>query len=639
MDPTSWQLAKDVISEALRRPVSERERFIRSRCPDAALADELVAMLHVDATAGLTEEPDTEPYDPGTRLGPYIVLDRLGRGGMGEVFLGNDPRLQRKVALKCVIRSLTGAGEARQRILHEARAAARVNHPNVATIHDIIEVEDRAFIVMEYVEGQSLAARLKRDRLSMTAVIDIGKQLASALAAAHAKGVVHRDLKPANVQLTPDGHAKVLDFGVANAPRLTLTNASASATTRTPAPTTVRVGQPGTPPYMSPEQLLGRLVDERSDIFSLGVVLFEMATGKRPFAGDDHLSMIVAQSPGAPRADAVNPQVPRTLADLIARAMALKADERFASAADVVSALVVIERSLERRTEPLSRKIARAVVGVVVVLATIELLGVIRTIGFNINFGRTGAFARFGAESWTEYFRLGLPGILPKLILMTAAWLLVLGVQFAIRMLTLIGPIARTTASLRSAWLRFVSTLELDEPGVLAQVIACAGIIAIVLFAWHQIDLVTAFASSFNSAPIAALMPMGESARARGYYQNEFTLLTFALGFSLYKVWQMRSRRGGSGNRWALAPLAAVVAVAALMNEIPYRSFNYRDFERADYAGSHCYINGESGTELLVLCPASEPPRNRAVQATDPQLRRLGVTENVFRGVVAPTSR
>src|SRR5262249_17539771 len=149
-------------------------QFVRKRCADTTLADEILTLINAyredgdflaDPRSGESGEVDDEELEPGTRIGPDIIVDPIGRGGMGHGFLGNDPRLRRKVALKCVIRSLAGSGERRLRILHEARAAASVTHPNVATIHDVVEHENRGFIVMEYVEGESLAARLKRERL------------------------------------------------------------------------------------------------------------------------------------------------------------------------------------------------------------------------------------------------------------------------------------------------------------------------------------------------------------------------------------------------------------------------------------------------------------------------------------------
>jgi len=187
---------------------------------------------------------------------------------MGEVFLGRDPRLDRLVALKCLFSTTSGVESLRARIIHEARAAARVSHAHVAAVHDVLEHDGRAFIVMEYVEGENLAVLLKREPLPPERVVAIGRQIAGALAAAHAKGIIHRDLKPANVQVTPDGSIKILDFGIATAlASISATTAADDATTAT----AVRGPLPGTPAYMSPEHLLGRTVDERSDLFSLGV--------------------------------------------------------------------------------------------------------------------------------------------------------------------------------------------------------------------------------------------------------------------------------------------------------------------------------------------------------------------------------
>ena len=217
MDAAAWEQAKAVITAALRRPAAEREQFVREQCGNTPLAGEIITMLagygDNDSLADTAPGPGGGPDDiqPGMKIGPYVIVDSIGHGGMGQVFLGHDPRLRRKVALKCVIRSLAANDSHKTRIRDEARAAARVTHPNIATIHDVVEHEDRAFIVMEYVEGETLSARLKRARVPVDRVITIGRQLASALAAAHARGIVHRDLKPANVQITPEGTVKVLD--------------------------------------------------------------------------------------------------------------------------------------------------------------------------------------------------------------------------------------------------------------------------------------------------------------------------------------------------------------------------------------------------------------------------------------------
>jgi serine/threonine-protein kinase len=269
----------------------------------------------------------------GDHIGPYLLVRPLGHGGMGQVWLAHDARLHRKVALK----RLHTEGEdasARERILREARAAARITHPNVATIHDVLDADGRTYIVMEYVEGESLSQRLARlGRIPSAEVVEIGRQLASGLAEAHAQGVIHRDLKPANVQMTPGGVAKILDFGVA---RTLAQPASTTAETMAPLRANAQMTdgvRAGTQAYMSPEQLLGRHVDHRSDIYSLGVLLFELAVGRPPFPMRDLLEHIVdVTSKPAPAAHHVDSSVARPLSDVIATCLAREPDERYQSA-------------------------------------------------------------------------------------------------------------------------------------------------------------------------------------------------------------------------------------------------------------------------------------------------------------------
>jgi serine/threonine-protein kinase len=256
---------------------------------------------------------------------------------MGEVFLGHDPRLQRRVALKCLSRTDTQTADTHSRILREARAAARLSHPNIAAVYDVLEQDDRTFIVMEYVEGETLARRMGRGSLPTDEVRSIGRQLASALAAAHAQGVIHRDLKPANVHITRDGSIKVLDFGVAKlSPGLTLaTNADTG-----PAVEATLPGSPGTPIYMSPEQLFSRPIDARSDIYSAGVILFEAATGRRPYRETSAVALAVAMTTAAaPPASSINPEVPADLTATIARALERDPSQRFSSASSFGDAL------------------------------------------------------------------------------------------------------------------------------------------------------------------------------------------------------------------------------------------------------------------------------------------------------------
>jgi eukaryotic-like serine/threonine-protein kinase len=270
-------------------------------------------------------------------IGRYRLIDRLGAGGMGEVYLAEDPALGRKVAVKRV--PLTGGvvPDALARLRREAQAAARISHPGVAAVYDVVEQDGSPYVVMEYVPGTDLSSRLAHGPLNGDEVVAIGTALADALAAAHAQGVIHRDLKPSNIRVTPDGHLKILDFGISKV--LEPLPAADAPTDVSPALT--RIGDSlGTPGYSAPEQLLGQPVDARADVFSLGVTLYELATGHAPFRRDTILATVLAsmQHP-PPRADTLNAAISAHLADVLARAMAAEADARFESAKAFKAAL------------------------------------------------------------------------------------------------------------------------------------------------------------------------------------------------------------------------------------------------------------------------------------------------------------
>ncbi|HET9834538.1 MAG TPA: protein kinase [Vicinamibacterales bacterium] len=268
----------------------------------------------------------------GRKIGRYTITARLGSGGMGHVYLAEDEKLERRVAVKALREDRAAGPEGLERLLREARAAAALNDPHIAAIYDVLEPTDGTTappcIVMEYVEGETLSDRLRRGHMSIPDALRIGEQIALALAAAHKQGIVHRDLKPANLRLRTDGHVKVLDFGLARI--------MPAATTA--APTVDRSGhsqsQPvhpvaGTPGYMSPEQTLGRPPQPATDIFSFGVVLFQMITGRRPFHGDDFLSAAVAMmTTRMPRLGEFAPDVPVALETLVARMLAKEPLER-----------------------------------------------------------------------------------------------------------------------------------------------------------------------------------------------------------------------------------------------------------------------------------------------------------------------
>ena len=227
----------------------------------------------------------------GTRLGPYEILSPLGEGGMGEVYLAEDPRLDRRVAIKVLPADSMADPQARKRLVREAQAAARLDHPNICAIYEVSEDAGTSFIVMQYVEGDTLASRLHLGPLDLRQAITVATQTAEALAEAHSRGIIHRDIKPQNIMIASRGQVKVMDFGLAKA-------ISAPAALESQADTDVLLTERGmivgTVPYMSPEQLRNEPLDARSDIFSFGAVLYEMVSGRQPFADASTATTIAA---------------------------------------------------------------------------------------------------------------------------------------------------------------------------------------------------------------------------------------------------------------------------------------------------------------------------------------------------------
>lgn len=261
-------------------------------------------------------------------LGHYRIVTLLGSGGMGEVYLADDATLGRRVAIKILPHTVARDAEARRRMLREARAVAALDHPNVCTIYDVGEHDSRPYIVMQYIEGETLFEKLRQGRLSFFECCDIGMQVAGALDEAHGHGVVHRDIKPMNIMITTRGQVKVLDFGLARFAEVK--DGSTEVLSKTGVVT-------GTAPYMSPEQLRGMVTDARSDIFSFGIVLYEMAAGRRPFDRDSTVATITAilfEDPEPIDDEEVAPLLP-----IIRRALAKEPSKRYASTTALVEAL------------------------------------------------------------------------------------------------------------------------------------------------------------------------------------------------------------------------------------------------------------------------------------------------------------
>ena len=329
----------------------------------------------------------------GTRLGPYEIVAPLGAGGMGEVYRARDSRLDRTVAIKVLAPELAGDQDFQQRFQNEARAISQLPHPHICTLHDIGDHDGTTFLVMELLAGETLAERLARGTpehpaLTVSVALQIGIQIADALAAAHQQGIIHRDLKPGNVMLTKASsgqtgvpHAKLLDFGLAKTARTVVASGLSKSTTAPVRAVTAQGAIVGTIGYMAPEQVEGGAMDGRSDIFAFGTVLYEMLTGRKAFEGKTPASVLAAVLEREPAAvSSLEPRVPALVDAILARCLAKNPDERWQTAADLGAALrwaasgpFSASPATASVVEPPMRRIARIAAAAVLAAASFGL--------------------------------------------------------------------------------------------------------------------------------------------------------------------------------------------------------------------------------------------------------------------------
>jgi len=363
MTPERWQQIRDLLQSAMKLEPAERPAYLEHHySTDPALRQDVDAVLAADEglRGGFPESTVLAPVAPhkevrramalalGSRLGPYEIGALLGVGGMGEVYSARDTRLDRTVAIKVIPPHLSSNATRRQRFEREARAISALQHPNICTLYDVGHQDGTDYLVMEYLEGETLAARLAKGPLPLDHTLRHSIEVTDALDTAHRRGIVHRDLKPGNIFLTIHGEAKVLDFGLAKQGRETTAGDGSTATEVDPKMLTTPGQALGTVPYMSPEQARGEELDSRTDVFSLGAVLYEMATGKLAFPGKTSavvLKAILDATPPAPTH--VRESLPERLDEIVGKALEKDRDLRYQSAADLRTDLKRLKRDSE----------------------------------------------------------------------------------------------------------------------------------------------------------------------------------------------------------------------------------------------------------------------------------------------------
>ena len=362
MNGGNWEKAKEIFGEAIKLAPAARPLFLDAVCADdAALREEVESLLaSLETAESFMETPllgarsDTRKIgriDRETGFGHYDIIERLGAGGMGEVYLARDKKLDRRVAVKILNEKFSRDESSLLRFVREAKAASALNHPNILTIHEIGESNGSHYIVGEYVEGRTLRSILGQDALELPEVLEIAIQVARALAAAHEAGIIHRDIKPENIMVRPDGYVKILDFGLAKLISAEQPPVAADGSTKSTDETAEGVIL-GTVNYMSPEQAKGEPINAQTDIFSLGVVLYEMISGKTPFRGKT-LGETYANLIHAEASFALSAEKPANEWQLIVSKMLAKAKiERYRTMSDAAADLESLRKLLEFNGEP-----------------------------------------------------------------------------------------------------------------------------------------------------------------------------------------------------------------------------------------------------------------------------------------------
>jgi predicted Ser/Thr protein kinase len=376
MTPDQFQHVRTLFEEALDVDPADLRRWLDEHAADdPEVRAEVQALLEMSSRAGsFLAEPvagkvsdlleDIGGLEPGTTIGPYVVEREIGRGGMGQVYRARDTRLSRIVALKALPPRMTRDDAQRERLRREARAAAALTHPGICTVYALEEVDGQLFIASEYLEGRTLRDEISQPRNPTAQEVQAtARELAEALASAHAAGIIHRDFKPENIMRLGDGRLKILDFGLARFDR-------EDEITRhlTQAGTFI-----GTPAYMAPEQFTGERVDARADVFAFGLVMYEFACGVRPFQASSAVGQAaqVLQSEVPPILDRC-PALPRQLADIIERCLRKAPADRFAAAGEIVAALTRLQASRRPSALPVWwRRHQLAVIGLYVLASAV----------------------------------------------------------------------------------------------------------------------------------------------------------------------------------------------------------------------------------------------------------------------------
>ena len=598
-------------------------------------------------TGSPTEEGDAASaalLTTGESYGPYCILRPLGAGGMGQVFLAQDTRLGRHVALKSLAGRWLAAPNARDRLMREARAVAALVHPNIATLYDVLEHDHHLLLVMEYVDGQTVQHLLDAGPMPPPKALHIAAQVSSAIAYAHDHHVIHCDVKPGNIQVCPDDVAKVLDFGLA---RLKFGQDDAEAAV------TSTGRMLGTPGYMAPERIVSGVLNASGDIYAIGVVLFEMLTGRRFFDPSQTADQWLDVVEGAPaRLSALAPSLPPMLHEVVGRALAADPSERYQTAHDLCHALTEILDNLDRkgsktpRSAPARRtsrdrsmRVDRALHAVAIAATAIGgvgLAGLITSATFNMGLGRS---AEFNAEPPIMVVVWGLRSLVGPAVLAVIGLIAVgLGVaigKIPLKLMSVLGRHTHRAAStVRPRSTRPITVVREIVTATGAPVLLIAEVISLVILLsiyGNVFASVADFAIGSGPSDLSALGP--EQAVVHRRYRQWFALHLLVFAAAWFQIAAVRRRQMVSDGGLVVAGGIALTLLSFFLLVAPYRTLLHNEAERIVFDGKRCYLVGQHAGDVLVFCPAQPPPRVRVARLNDPQLIRQGIRESIFTEV------